>query len=108
MVFGVALAAAIVGSTLLLGKYVPSFGDGSKPRERRLGWLRDFAVLVSFLALIPVLGTMHGGDHVYDRGRHFSFVCLLVALGLVGLAAVIGSIWWVVAGILVAREQSLD
>jgi len=108
MVFGVALAAAIMGSTLLLGKYVPSFGYGSKPRERHLGWLRDFAALVYFLALIPVLGTMHRGDHVSDRGRHFSFVCLLVALGLVGLAAVIRSIWWVVAGLLVAPEQSLD
>jgi hypothetical protein len=108
MVFGVALAAAIVGSTLLLGKYAPSFGDGLKPRDRHLGWLRDSAAIVYLLALIPVLGTMHRGDHVADRGRHFSFVCLLVALGLVALAAVIGSIWWVVAGILVAREQPLD
>jgi hypothetical protein len=102
---GATLGVAIIGSAVLISKYVPSFGDEHKPRDKHLPWLRDAGGLIYFFALFPVIATQHRSDTVTNYQRHFEYVSLLIAFGMVLLSLIIGCVWWVLAEVLVAREK---
>jgi hypothetical protein len=99
------LAFAIIGFLLLLGKYTKEPNASTSPRYAYLGRLLSTGELLYLFSLVPLLGMMHRGGTVNDRGRHFGDVCLVASLSMVILSVVIRGAWWVFGGMLASRDE---
>lgn len=76
----------------------------SSARDKHLARLRQSAELVFMSSMVPLLFSLHRGDHVTRSGRHFEFLMVLTATGMLALSGVVFGIWWVLSGFMVRHQ----